>query len=365
MKQYFLIAGILALGLLLGFEALAGGEKGNGGYSIVCRDNTGTITNAEILDVYEGRLLFKKNYAVDLNSVSDLVSIAQERVRKYVLFASKLNKEIDLIEKNLIFIPEGHELESTDDAFPVIKKKGCEFEQLANYTDRGEVLVSQEIFDNLDNVNKAALIIHEAIYSIRRKALGETTSLNSRRLVAQMMSNNPDQTQIEKLALESLQQPNYAHRPCGLNGPIEERMEDCSYQMKQKFNMVLVTRTEELKEVWLDVINNILWSDRLPSRMSYSMATQACKNVTGEMGYLDELKWRLPTGDEYEISGRNALSAFNLRNLPEENIWYWSSSFKGKAAIIFNAFDGSINYSPFVNNRSGSARCVTPITLNF
>ncbi|WP_408096560.1 hypothetical protein ACJVC5_16095 [Peredibacter sp. HCB2-198] len=364
MKQYLLVATMLA-GLLFCLKVMAAGEKGNGGYSIVCRDSNYQITSAELLDTYEGRLLFKKNYAVELNSVEELVKVAQERVRKYVLFASKLNKEINLIEKNLIFIPEGHELESTDDAFPVIKKKGCEFEQLANYTEAGEVFVSQEIYNHLDNVNKAALILHEAIYSIRRKALGETTSQNTRRLVSQLMATNPDWSVIGKHIMESLQQPSYANRPCGLSGTLEERMENCSYQVAQRFNMVLVTRTEKLKEVWLDVNNNILWSDRLPSKMGHASAQIACKTATEEMGYLDEFKWRLPTGTEFEISGESVLGVFQFQTGAEESSWYWSSTVRGRSIMIFNTQDASTTYSPFINNRNGSVRCVSPVELNF
>ncbi|WPU63508.1 hypothetical protein [Peredibacter starrii] len=364
MKQYLLVAAMLA-GLLFCLRALAAGEKGNGGYSIVCRDANGLIASAELLDTYEGRLLYKKTYSVDLNSVEELVRVAQDRVRKYVLFASKLNKEIDLIEKNLVFIPEGHELESTEDAFPVIKKKGCEFEQLANYTEAGEVFVSQEIFNRIDNLNRAALILHEAIYSIRRKALGETTSQNTRRLVAQLMAVNPDQAIIEKHVMESLQQPTHANRPCGLTGSIEERMENCSYQVPQRFNMVLVTRTENLKEVWLDVNNNILWSERLPTKMNFANAKEACRKVTEEMAFLDEFQWRLPSGTEFQISGESVMSAFNYRNGPEENNWYWSSTVKGRTIVIFNSLDSTTTYSPFTNSRSGSVRCVSPVELNF
>lgn len=364
MKQYLLVAAMLA-GLLFCLRALAAGEKGNGGYSIVCRDSNSLIASAELLDVYEGRLLYKKSYSVDLNTVEELVKIAQDRVRKYVLFASKLNKEIDLIEKNLVFIPEGHELESTEDAFPVIKKKGCEFEQLANYTEAGEVLVSQEIFDRIDNLNKAALILHEAIYSIRRKALGETTSQNTRRLVSQLMATNPDYKVIERHVLESLQQPNHANRPCGLTGSIEERMENCSYQVPQRFNMVLVTRTEKLKEVWLDVNNNLLWSDRLPNKMNLANAQLACKTTTEEMAFLNEFQWRLPSGTEFQISGESVIGSFHYQNGPEENNWYWSSTIKGRMVMIFNTLDASTTSSPFTNSRNGSVRCVSPVELNF
>ena len=71
------------------------GDKGNGGYSIVCRDSNNKITTAELLDIYEGRILYKRNYAVDLNSVEDLISLAKSRLGEFAYFTDKLEKEIN------------------------------------------------------------------------------------------------------------------------------------------------------------------------------------------------------------------------------------------------------------------------------
>lgn len=351
----FLIAGIMSFAL-----SSFAGDKGNGGYSVVCRTEQGQITSAELLDIYEGRVIYKRTYAVNQNSVEDLIDIGRERVAKYAHFLSKLDREIGLINQNLIFIPEGNELESTDDAFPPIKKRGCKFEQLANYQDSGEVLVSQEIYDQLDNVSKAALILHEAIYSFRRKALGEITSVNTRKLVAQMMALVPDENVIDRWVGDSLYRPNNK-RSCGLEGTLNERITSCSYvQAASPWGLILVTRTRDAKEVWLDEANNLLISDRLKVTMDFEAAKLACSKPQPEMGNFAGLNWRLPVVDEYARMSQAYMQTLpNMSGLNGPH-WFWTASARGRSVFIFNGADGTIGSNPFKSS-TGSVRCVTSL----
>lgn len=341
--------------LMMSSFAMAG-DKGNGGYSIVCRDNEGPITSAEILDMYEGRILYKKTYAVDQNSVEDLINLALSRVDYWGAFAGKLKKEIELVEKNMIMIPEGNELELTDDAFPPIKKKGCKFEQLANYTNSGEVLVSQEIFDRLDNVNKAAMFIHEAIYSIRRKSLGDTTSQVTRKFTAQLLAQNPDEAQIEKLIADTFYRPDNT-RPCGLEGSIEERVESCSYVKQSVGWMSLVMRKADKTEIWMNRQTNLIWSDRIPELMNYKRAQIACSSLSSTLVELGTLNWRLPTADEYRSEGFLHQILPNMTRL-STSYWFWTSTTKGRSVLTYNGETAEMSYNPFTGSNTGSVRCV-------
>lgn len=346
----------LGLFLILISSLAMAGDKGNGGYSIVCRDNDGPITSAEILDVYEGRILYKRNFAVDQNSVEDLVNVALARVDYWGAFANKLKKEIALIEKNMILIPEGNELELTDDAFPPIKKKGCKFEQLANYTNSGEVLVSQEIFDRLDNVNKAAMFIHEALYSIRRKSVGDTTSQTTRKFTAHLLALNPDTALIERMVSDTLYRPNNM-RPCGLEGTVEERMESCSYVKQPHGYMALVMRKADMTEIWIDRHAKILWSDRIPELMDYKRAQAACNSMSSTLAELGPLQWRLPVADEYRSQ---AFLHHILPNMMRYSTayWFWSATTKGRSVLTYNGETGEMSYNPFTGSNTGSVRCV-------
>lgn len=355
---------LLATGLMIwGLSALAmSGDKGNGGYSVVCRDSQGDITTAELLDIYEGRIIHKLEYPKDELAVDAFVSVAEHRSQGNVAFSDKLRREIDQIRANTVFISEGNELELTEDAFPVIKRRGCQYEQLANYTDDGLLIVSQEIYDHLDSLNQASLIIHEAVYSIRRKALGENTSVNSRKITAFIMATNGDQTLVDRMINESLQRPDTSKRPCGLKGSISERIEDCSYQHKQNMSFVLVTRTKDLKEVYKDLATGLLWSDRLPSRVNYYVAVRACQdNTLPELGFMKS-KWRLPTIEEYSDISNRIISVLPNMYGDGEIYWFWSETVKANFAHVFYGDDGRTGLE-FINSRKvGSVRCVASPT---
>lgn len=336
------------------FQAFASTDRGNGGYSHVCRDNKGPILNAELLDIYEGKLLFKRTYPTNMKSYDELLNATIAKLKFYPAFLEKVQKEIAKINANSIFIPEGHELEFTEDAFPAFKKKGCEFEQLANYTESGEVIISQEIYDQLDTLNRVGLTLHEAIYTIRRKSLGEETSQSTRKLVAHLLASNGDQAIIERMSYDSLYRLNQRKKPCGLNGTLDERIENCSYLEKSEYNMVLVTRTQELKEVWLDRGSRLLWSDRLAGFYSAASAVEACENASvPEMAFLSEYTWRLPSQADYQ-SNQNFHYA-----LPNMNTWFWTSTERGRSVVTYSGSDGTLNMRLFRNSRTGSARCVS------
>lgn len=340
--------------MLIAFSVLAG-EKGNGGYSIVCRDESKQITSAELLDIYEGRILYKRTYAVDQNSMEELIQRGKERVQNFGYFLTKLEKELKLIEQNEVFIPIGNELEPTDDAFPVIRKTGCKFEQLANYTDSGELLISQEIFDHLDNINRAALYLHEAIYSIRRKSVGDVTSKVTRKMVAHLMANNADLTVIDSVVGDTFYRPNNK-MVCGVQGTLEERIESCSYVNIDRFGFPLVSRTKEGFEVWYDRQARILWSDRLTETMNFEKAIGACEAIRDVQGLPDNLHWELPALEDYS-QPQILINALPNMTRYGQSYWFWTKTTKGKWVRIFNGADGSIGL--YLGKISGgSVRCV-------
>jgi hypothetical protein len=65
---------------------------------------------------------------------------------------------------------------------------GCSLEQTAIYDDKKRsVAVNQEIWNALDETNKAALLLHEILYADYRRS-GDTTSQNIRKIVAYLFS---------------------------------------------------------------------------------------------------------------------------------------------------------------------------------
>ena len=338
---------------------LFAGEKGNGGYSVVCRDQEGSIISAEILDLYEGRLISKNSYDEGQRSFDDYMKEAIKNL-KDPLFTKYLITELQLYEKNKIFIPIGNELESTEDAFPSIRKKNCKFEQVANYLSTGEILISEEIYQHFDELNKGALALHEAIYSIRRKAVGDTQSKTTRKLVSEILSLLPDNEIIQKWISDTLYRP-INSTPCGLEGNLYERIQSCLYTKLSSNEMILVSRTKEGKEVWFDKEKRLLWSDRYDDYTNYEEAIMFCASIHDEMGYLYDFEWRLPKAEELKAMAPTYITTLPNMNRFGDPYWFWTSSLKGKSVIIFNGADGQVSANPFKNVRNGSVRCVAKV----
>ena len=181
----FKSASILAT-ILTGYGALAGGMEGGGGKSIVCRDTTGAIKSAEVLDLYEGRVQYGLTYtesalssdqqATAIFSSSGLgtdQSFPPSTVYDYYMNA----------RSHLKFVPLGTDLNPINDSFEVIAPKNCAIEQTVNYQNDQLVLVSKEIWDALSETQRAALMIHESSYRYLRN-YHETNSRRARHFTA-------------------------------------------------------------------------------------------------------------------------------------------------------------------------------------
>ncbi len=133
--------------------------------------------------------------------------------------------------------------------------------------------------------------------------------------------------------------------PCGSKGTVKERIRDCSSQLSSSNNsFVLVSRTKDLKEVYKQNSNSLLWSERLPSAVPYLQAAVTCHGDLAEVAGLNELKWRLPTLEEYKIADKEGVR-WSLKNM---NYWYWSSSGHDELynyVWIYSGYDGYIDFA--------------------
>ncbi len=77
------------------------------------------------------------------------------------------------------------------DANITIIGDGCRYQQAANWDERfGKLFIDKDIYEKLDSMNQAGLIIHEAIYKLSRetKVATETSDL-VREVVARIFSD--------------------------------------------------------------------------------------------------------------------------------------------------------------------------------
>lgn len=192
--------------------ARIGGISDGGGNAVVCRDQNKNILSATLLDLYEAEKIYKlKPQPNELNKTYfELAKEAAQRIDKggagnSVTGVVTRSADGKLIQKSFIISPtigatsttqNGVEyvnksinligdvgLSPIDDSNSLIRPKNCEIEQTAIYLDSGdEIHVVEEIWNAFDNINKAGLLVHEALYRNMRMA-GETNSDRTRKVV--------------------------------------------------------------------------------------------------------------------------------------------------------------------------------------
>lgn len=184
----------------------AGVMNGGGGKGVVCRDANQEILSVELLDLWEARVIYNRIIPLDSNlSLEDEVDRLLNSVKNSIFSdglwffgpdekkGAEAFKEILKIDTDA-FLEVGHPhvhwlegtvLEPTQDSFEVVKPAKCKIEQIVRYTDTnqgGDILVNSDLVDRMDDVNKAALYVHEALYAYFRRG-GEQSSIRVRRAV--------------------------------------------------------------------------------------------------------------------------------------------------------------------------------------
>jgi hypothetical protein len=185
---------IVAVVTTVSMCALADGVDGGGGGAVVCRDPSGKIYSAELLDLYEGRSKYNISY---FQSTGD----PQQDYLKAVLnsyhlqgYSAEISDEEILLNitkfyQSAVFVKGGTLPPSNDFGSLPTVPCGCAVEQLAmfhNFDRSGQIAkeeIDLDIFNALDPMSKAALVTHETEYAWL-KSHNEPTSENTRRAVA-------------------------------------------------------------------------------------------------------------------------------------------------------------------------------------
>lgn len=193
----------------------AGGNSGGGANAVVCRDKQGKITSAELVDIFEGR--YENGFTYN-NSKSDSVeNILNKAVEKFKKANDRIGDKngesfrsepywywADGDAWNLISVP--NYFKKFDEKFKIlddvatpalledynlkVKPKKCSVERLAFYNDKsGKIFIDKEVWNHFDNLNKAALIFHEASYFYGRTISKSTDSDETREIVAKFFAD--------------------------------------------------------------------------------------------------------------------------------------------------------------------------------
>lgn len=172
-----------------------GTETGNGGGVVVCRNKTtDAIEKVELLDYYEARVIrnLKLDLGADTLSYDEKAQSVLSKMEKLTpIRAAKYRKLYNKFFSEAVMVPDAN-LDYIDDAASVVVPIGCKKEQASilrtpEFPEDARYIISQILWDKLDNNSKAGLILHEIIYQ-EALSLGETTSKTTRYFVGKITS---------------------------------------------------------------------------------------------------------------------------------------------------------------------------------
>ncbi len=202
---------LLPLLLLVTSISYAGGMEGGGAKGVVCRDIKGAIKSAELLDLWEARVIYKREVKHPEESLSEQVSQAIEALKYSIdsgsmTFNGKYYSPSEYVAYSLratadLFLNQGPSVErlhsvvlaDVPDSFEAAMPQDCKIEQIINFMDSSThplILVNQDIVDKMDITNQAALIAHEAYYALLRSYSHETNSIRTRRAIGFVFAGN-------------------------------------------------------------------------------------------------------------------------------------------------------------------------------
>ncbi|OQW48810.1 MAG: hypothetical protein A4S09_13510 [Proteobacteria bacterium SG_bin7] len=182
--------------------SLAGGISDGGGNGVVCfmetvsfpskKDDGYKMISAELLDLYEGKIEFG---LTPKESDADPMKQAEARLTqlKNALGpkGGALDSEWRELQQNLVFLPKGTKILPVEDSnHVVVPPAGCQIIQLARYRKDGRIYINSDVWDKLSNTHRAALLVHETLYSYLRFR-EEDNSDRTRIAVAHLFADMP------------------------------------------------------------------------------------------------------------------------------------------------------------------------------
>lgn len=183
MKTIIILSSLLTAVL----TAKAGPSTSGGGIGVLCK--TSDSQTLKILDLYEADLIGQK-LIQSTNSFGDDYAVGLTRHRTLAGDPRPVSKtDID----NMLGMFYKY-TQFTDEALPLTQDYGstvtlptnCQFIQIGIYDDFNErFLLNRNLWEQLDSLNRAALVTHESIYKLQRIAF-YGNSFQARRLVREL-----------------------------------------------------------------------------------------------------------------------------------------------------------------------------------
>jgi hypothetical protein len=161
----------------------AGAWSSGGGNAVVCLDSAGKISSAEVLDLYEGRVLKGLSYPASTAPYLEQAVAAANSISLKPGLPMFVADYIPKVAAKIKFLPAGAGLRPINDSFEIVVPKGCQIMQAARFEADDIVYVDSDIWSRLNEQNRAALVMHESLYWVLR-LYGDQTSRRTRATVA-------------------------------------------------------------------------------------------------------------------------------------------------------------------------------------
>lgn len=223
---------LIVAGLLLPFLSFAGGgQLGNGADAVVC--TAGFKTTAELLDIYEARVLLGKNWvpdyrggtAIEGSTYIGVTKILTQLDTKLPVKSARLRSYMATFFDESTFL-YGVELTDIPDSLQVALPGGCKLAQLVIQSPNPQLgqkryTINGDIWKLMDPISRMGMVLHEIIYR-DQLILGHKDSRWTRYFNALLFSNSIENMSpkdindiIQKGAYES-----FARHGIELLGPI-------------------------------------------------------------------------------------------------------------------------------------------------
>jgi len=199
----FMMSTVMLVG---SFSSFAGSGGGNGGGLHYCEDATKT----RMYDIYEGQKRYRLDIVETEASLDEVLNSAISKIEKInPSLAMRVFKQIAYVRnENNFVLDKDINLKVIPDANILMTDKGCSYKQLANWDEvTGKIFVDETLYVELSDFQKAALILHEAIYKVGRDTKGQKDSDLTRRAVAEILSTSLDMQTLKKDFLTLLDGP--------------------------------------------------------------------------------------------------------------------------------------------------------------
>lgn len=197
MKLFFFVF------ILFPIATLAGTITSGGGGSIVCRSIFKNIKSARLLDLYEGEVRYKYDIQTSKADPKIQVVAALAKLGPGGFYQVKTQEFITSVLNKFEFLPKDLVLAAPEDlggAYGIVLPNGCALEGVGYYESGNSLKVAKPVYKAFSNTDRAAFIVHEALYKLARDTSEATDSSLSRQLTAALFASNSTPQEIQSLA---------------------------------------------------------------------------------------------------------------------------------------------------------------------